>query len=166
MVVTHKQGKTLERKMQKPLAIQLLNTEVKEEVEEAEEVTTEAMLEVVEEDMTIKIIITVVVAEAEEEDMAAVVAAVANTTMKVSNGISHTLKIVEVAIRSKAPVDEAATEILQELPHTTPTVVVEEAVPAPIMAVKVAEEAEVVREVEVASNGNIKSKTMPRMNNL
>ena len=165
MVVTHKQGKTLERKMLKPLAIQLLNTEVEEEVEVAVEVITEAMLEVVEEDMTIKIIITVVVAEVEEEDMAEV-AVEANTTMKVSNGISRTLKIVEAAIRSKAPEDEEATEILQELPHTTPTVVVEEAVAAPIMVVKVAVEAEVVREVEVASNGNIKNKTMPRMNNL
>ena len=62
--------------------------------------------------------------------------------------------------------DEAGIEILQELPHTTPTEVVEEGVAAPTKVVMVAAEVEVVREVEEASSGNIRSKTMARMNNL
>lgn len=89
--------------MQKPLAFQRLNIEEEEEVkvaEVAEEVIIEAMEEVVEELMAIRIIISVV-AEVEEEDTAVAVveAAVANSTMKVSNGISRTLKVAEAAIK-------------------------------------------------------------------
>jgi hypothetical protein len=87
--------------MQKPLAFQRLNIEEEEEVkvaEVAEEVIIEAMEEVVEELMAIRIIISVV-AEVEEEDTAVVEAAVANSTMKVSNGISRTLKVAKAAIK-------------------------------------------------------------------